>query len=174
MAEVVASYEEQFADLTDENWLVVTSYVASTLGPNSSVWIHSWNGNTYDGAPLECRGDGSITIGSPAKVQNVLIFQPQIVPEPSTAALVFPGLGVLWWCLRLRGSSSSRKETTAEAGKSRSRFLRVPEGLRCEGPLEPIQGELNGLRGSKPRCEVSPRERWRCSRLAKTNCSRRV
>lgn len=125
MAEVVASYEGHFSDLTDENFLLVTSYVASTLGPNSSVWIHSWNGNTYDGAPLECRGDGSITIGSPAKVQNVLIFQPQIVPEPSTAALVFPGFGILWWCLRLRGSSSARKETTATAGKSRSRFLRV-------------------------------------------------
>lgn len=68
-AEVVASYEGHFADLTDENFLMVGSYVFSTLGPDSSVWIHSWNGNTYDGAPLEFvldhDGWGSITTGSP-------------------------------------------------------------------------------------------------------------
>ncbi len=103
-AAVVASYEGKFSDLTDENFLLVASYVFSTLGPDSSVWIHSWNGNTYAGAPLEFAldhdGVGSIAIGSAEAIQNVLVYQPQIVPEPSTAALTSLGFGGLWLLCR--------------------------------------------------------------------------
>lgn len=91
-AAVIASYNGKYADITTDNFLVVTNYVLATLGPNSSVWIHSWNNDTYDGSPLQLTVESSlldskISVGSAEAVHNVLIYDPKIVPEPGPLSL---------------------------------------------------------------------------------------